>query len=49
MYNAARTALTQEHAKKMIAICSATKTAALSSGREFEVTLGIIEGSLDPH
>jgi hypothetical protein len=39
MYNAARNALGQERAKKMIAICSATKTAALSSGREFAVTL----------
>jgi hypothetical protein len=47
MYNSARNALGQERAKKMFAVCSAKKTAALSSEREFAVTLGIIEGDLD--
>jgi hypothetical protein len=42
MYNSARNALAEERAKKMIAIRSAAKTAVLSSGHSFAVTLGIV-------
>jgi hAT family C-terminal dimerisation region len=43
VYNSTRNALGQERAKKLIAVCSESKTQKLSKEREFEVTLQIID------
>jgi hypothetical protein len=43
MYCAARSSLGKDHAKTLIAICAAEK-AKLDPSKEFEITLGVLEG-----
>lgn len=47
VYNATRSSLAQERAKKMIAICSDAKSQKLSTEREFQITLQVIEQNVD--
>jgi hypothetical protein len=47
VYNASRSALGQERAKKMIAICDQAHVQRLDTDREFQITLQVVEGEVD--